>query len=81
MDPLIILLIGMTMVIGGILLFRLHAFVALIGGALLVGSLSSSEGIRESVLKDTRIEKDIRKQATWHRSLDQDPERGFATHT
>ncbi len=63
MDPLIILLIGMTMVIGGILLFRLHAFVALIGGALLVGSLSSSEGIRESVLKDTRIEKDIRKQA------------------
>ena len=63
MDPLIILLIGMTMVIGGILLFRLHAFVALIGGALLVGSLSSSEGIRESILKDTRIEKDIRKQA------------------
>ena len=34
MDPLIILLIGMAVVIGGVLWLRLHAFVALIGGAL-----------------------------------------------
>ena len=63
MDPLIILLIGMTVVISGVIWLRLHAFVALIAGALVVGSLSSSEGIKLSVLKDSRIQKDIRKQA------------------
>jgi len=63
MDPLIILLIGMAVVIGGVIWLRLHAFVALIAGALVVGSLASSEGIKLSVLKDSRIEKDIRKQA------------------
>jgi len=64
MDPLIILLIGMAVVIGGILWLRLHAFVALIGGALVVGSLATPDAIQQSVMNDTRIEKDIRKQAT-----------------
>jgi GntP family gluconate:H+ symporter len=64
MDPLIILLIGMAVVIGGVLWLRLHAFVALIGGALVVGSLATPDAINQSVMNDTRIEKDIRKQAT-----------------
>ena len=64
MDPLIILLIGMAVVIGGVLRLRLHAFVALIGGALVVGSLATPDAINQSVMNDTRIEKDIRKQAT-----------------
>ena len=64
MDPLIILLIGMAVVIGGVLWLRLHAFVALIGGALVVGSLATPDAIQQSVMKDKRIEKDIRKQAT-----------------
>ena len=64
MDPLIILLIGMAVVIGGVLWLRLHAFVALIGGALVVGSLATPDAIMQSVMNDTRIEKDIRKQAT-----------------
>ena len=64
MDPLIILLIGMAVVIGGVLWLRLHAFVALIGGALVVGSLATPDAIQQSVMNDTRIEKDIRKQAT-----------------
>jgi GntP family gluconate:H+ symporter len=64
MDPLIILLIGMAVVIGGVLWLRLHAFVALIGGALVVGSLATSERIEQSVLNDSRIEKEMRKQAT-----------------
>ena len=64
MDPLIILLIGMAVVIGGVLWLRLHAFVALIVGALVVGSLATPDAIKESVMKDKRIEKDIRKQAT-----------------
>ena len=46
MDPLIILLVGMAVVIGGVIWLRLHAFVALIAAALVVGSLSSSEGIK-----------------------------------
>ena len=64
MDPLLILLIGMAVVIGGVLWLRLHAFVALIGGALVVGSLATPETIGQSVLKDSRIEKEMRKQAT-----------------
>ena len=64
MDPLIILLIGMAVVIGGVLWLRLHAFVALIGGALVVGSLATPDAIMQSVMNDTRIEKDILKQAT-----------------
>ena len=64
MDPLIILLIGMAVVIGGVLWLRLHAFVALIVGALVVGSLATPDAIQQSVMNDTRIEKDIRKQAT-----------------
>ncbi len=41
MDPLIILLIGMAVVIGAVLWLRLHAFVALIVGALVVHQTSS----------------------------------------
>ena len=43
MDPLIILLIGMAVVIGGVLWLRLHAFMALIGGALVVGLLATPD--------------------------------------
>jgi len=39
-DPLWLLLVGMIVVLGGILLLRLHPFLALILGALLVGSLT-----------------------------------------
>jgi GntP family gluconate:H+ symporter len=38
---LIVLLTGVAVVVGGILLFRLHAFLALILGALIVGGLTS----------------------------------------
>ena len=74
MDPLIILLIGMAVVIGGVLWLRLHAFVALIGGALVVGALATPERIEQSVMSDTRIEKEMHKQAT-HRLGKDDPNR------
>ena len=64
MDPLIVLLIGMAVVVGGVLWLRLHAFVALIGGALVVGALSTPERIEQSVMNDSRIEKEMHKQAT-----------------
>jgi GntP family gluconate:H+ symporter len=45
MDPLIILLVGMVVVVGGILFFRLHAFLALIAGALVVAVLTPSAAL------------------------------------
>ncbi|MEZ5326163.1 MAG: hypothetical protein R3F19_14020 [Verrucomicrobiales bacterium] len=43
MTPLILLLIGMTVVLGGILVGKLHPFVALIGAAFVVAFLTPVE--------------------------------------
>lgn len=43
MSPIILLIIGMTVVLGGILIFRLHPILALLSGALIVGSFTSDE--------------------------------------
>lgn len=43
MSPILILLIGMAVVVGSILLLRLHAFLALIAGALVVAALTPSD--------------------------------------
>jgi len=51
-DPLWLLLIGMIVVIGGILVLRLHAFLALILGALVVGSATT-----ETALHDFAVQK------------------------
>jgi len=48
LNPLVILLIGMIVVVGGILALRLHAFLALILGALIVAALTPSGRIREN---------------------------------
>ncbi|MBL8826018.1 MAG: GntP family permease, partial [Planctomycetaceae bacterium] len=45
MDPLVILFVGMLVVVGGVLAFRLHAFVALIGGALVVAALTPTAAL------------------------------------
>ncbi len=47
MHPLLILLAGMAVVVGGILWLRLHAFLALLLGALVVATLTPSESIRQ----------------------------------
>lgn len=41
MDPLFSLLLGMSLVVGGILLLRLHAFLALLAGAVAVAVVSA----------------------------------------
>jgi GntP family gluconate:H+ symporter len=46
MDPLILLGVGLATVLGGILLLRLHPFLALISAALLVSLLTPESGIR-----------------------------------
>jgi len=46
-DPLWLLLIGMIVVLGGILVLRLHAFLALILGALIVASLTAPAALEE----------------------------------
>ncbi len=43
MNPLCILLIGILVVVGGVLVLRLHAFLALILGALLVAALTPNQ--------------------------------------
>lgn len=45
MDPLFLLLLGMIIVLGGILLLRLHPFLALILGALIIGGLTPQTNI------------------------------------
>ena len=43
MGPILILLIGMAVVVGGVLFLRLHAFLALILGAMLVAGLTTTD--------------------------------------
>lgn len=45
MDPLLILLIGVTVVVGGILALRLHAFLALVLGGLVVAGITSNSAL------------------------------------
>ena len=47
-----ILAAGMVVVIGGILVLRLHAFLALIFGALLVSALTPEAAIVENAVKN-----------------------------
>jgi len=49
-SPFWILLIGMAVVVGGILVFRLHAFLALIAGALIVALLTPQSYVYRSAL-------------------------------
>jgi GntP family gluconate:H+ symporter len=56
MSPLLLLLIGMVIVVGSILFFRLHAFLALILGSLVVAGLTD----REAVLKHSLTTEAIR---------------------
>jgi len=46
MDPLVILGVGMVVVVGGILVLRLHAFLALIAAALVVGALTPEAALQ-----------------------------------
>lgn len=47
MNPLLILLAGMVVVLGGILWLRLHAFLALLLGALTVAVLTPADSVRD----------------------------------
>ncbi|MDA1275964.1 MAG: SLC13 family permease [Verrucomicrobia bacterium] len=51
MDPLWILLVGMIVVMGGILALRLHAFLALVLGALAVGALTPSASLEKYAIE------------------------------
>lgn len=47
MDPLILLVIGLVVVTCGIVVLRLHAFLALVAAALIVGGLTPRDTIRD----------------------------------
>ena len=46
-DPLWLMFIGMIVVLGGILVLRLHAFLALMLGAIIVGTLTATPALRQ----------------------------------
>ena len=56
MSALTILLVGMAVVIGGVLILRLHAFLALTLGALVVGGLSSHDLMLRHQLRQSSVE-------------------------
>ena len=55
MNPLLILLIGIVVVVGGILALRLHAFLALILGALVVAMLTPDDASFRFALRPNTI--------------------------
>jgi GntP family gluconate:H+ symporter len=55
MNPLWILLIGMAVVIGGIFILRLHAFISLLAGAVAVALLTPSVNVYRSALRAAAI--------------------------
>lgn len=56
MSPILILLVGMVVVVGAVLVLRLHAFLALVLGALCVAGLTPKSALFESNLASSAIE-------------------------
>ncbi|MCH9655154.1 MAG: GntP family permease [Planctomycetes bacterium] len=52
---IIIILSGVAIVVGGVLFFRLHAFLALLAGAICVGVLTPAQQIEETALRKNRL--------------------------
>lgn len=56
MSPILILLVGMVVVVGAVLVLRLHAFLALVLGALCVAGLTPRSALFQSSLAGSAIE-------------------------
>ncbi len=67
MSPLVILLVGLCTVVGTILLLRLHAFLALVLGAFVVGLLTPESAVLMSRLRDRDVQFDARLLEAEHR--------------
>jgi GntP family gluconate:H+ symporter len=83
MGILLILGVGVAVVIGGILLFRLHAFLALILAALIVSALTPADSVRRFALKQAKIDFDSRKGDTkevWLKAKEEDVPIGSVLH-
>jgi GntP family gluconate:H+ symporter len=63
MDPLLILLVGIVVVIGGILFLRLHAFLALLLGALAVALLTPTSALENYAESQVAAQKFTQKEA------------------
>jgi GntP family gluconate:H+ symporter len=55
MSPFAILLIGMVVVVGAVLLLRLHAFLALIGAAVVVAILTPTSAVHRNEIRSVSI--------------------------
>ena len=70
MYPFLVLICGMLVVIGGILVFRLHAFLALLAGALIVAVLTPAGTLRQTALEkgsSPEIAEQLAKQSSGER--------------
>ena len=67
LSPLVILLVGLCTVVGTILLLRLHAFLALVLGAFVVGLLTPESAVLMSRLRDRDVQFDARLLEAEHR--------------
>jgi gluconate:H+ symporter, GntP family len=52
---IVVILSGVAIVIGGVLFFRLHAFLALLAGAICVGVLTPAQQIEETALRKNKL--------------------------
>jgi GntP family gluconate:H+ symporter len=55
MNPVTVLLVGVVIVIGGVLVLRLHAFLALVLAAITVGVLTPSEWIEDYAVRNKAL--------------------------
>ncbi|MDP3073150.1 MAG: SLC13 family permease [Opitutaceae bacterium] len=66
MDPFLLLLIGVVIVVGGIVFLRLHAFIALMGAAIVVSALTPRDAIERAVLSQKRPAAEAKARADEH---------------
>lgn len=75
MSPLLLLIIGMIVVLGGILVLRIHPILALLSGALIVGALTSEELLRRYAMSKNLSPQEV--EALVDRSLGERVAQGF----
>lgn len=64
LHPLLIVLVGVAVVIGGILAFRLHAFIVLILAALIVSALTPATSVEQYALDQAKFQiEDVNRDA------------------
>lgn len=70
LDPILIMLIGMAIVVGGIIQFKLHPVLSLLLAAIVVALLTPTASVEQFFIAKGGLEADALKQAHKHRRED-----------